>query len=121
VKVLILLLASSLLLLAQEREGNFTIRFEPKAILQTGVPIPFEISVSNDLQQPVVQATVTLQIETTAHENVKVFKAPSVSAGVYVAKPVFPSSGDWTVYVEVRRSGAMSNRTNQYNVPETPK
>jgi uncharacterized GH25 family protein len=113
----LLLLGSSLTLLAQ-REGNFVIRFEPKAILQTGVPVPFEIDVNDDLGKPLTEAKVTLQIDTADHKDVKVFKAPAVSPGVYIAKPVFSSAGQWNVYVEVRHDDRMSARTIQFNVAE---
>jgi hypothetical protein len=113
---LFLLLAS--LPLAAEREGNFTIRFEPTAILQTGAPVPFEIRVTNDLRKPVSHAKATLQIEMEQHNNVKVFPAPEVSPGVYVAKPVFPESGAWSIYVEVRRNDQLSVRTIQFTVPK---
>jgi hypothetical protein len=98
------------------REGNFTIRFEPKAILQTEAQIPFEITVTNDLHQSVRDAKVTLQIETKDHQNVKIFKAPEVTAGVYLAKPVFPEAGEWTVSVEVHRNDQFSARNLDYTV-----
>jgi hypothetical protein len=103
---------------AQVREGDFTIRFEPKAVLQTNAPIPFEITVKDDLGKPLIQAKVTLQIQMANHVHTQVYKAPAVSPGVYVAKPVFPESGDWDVYVEVRRNDQMSARTIQFHVPE---
>ncbi len=115
----LLILTAGLILAQQQHEGNFIIRFEPKAMLQTQAVIPFEIDVKDDLHNPLIQAKVTLQIETTEHTNVKVFNAPAVSPGVYVAKPVFPDAGQWNVYVEVRRGGAISARTIQYYVPES--
>jgi hypothetical protein len=115
----VLLLVNAGLVLAQQHEGNFIIRFEPKAVLQTQAVIPFEIDVKDDLHNPLIQAKVTLQIETPEHTEVKVFDAPAVSPGVYVAKPVFPDSGQWNVYVEVRRGDAVSARTIQYYVPES--
>ncbi len=116
-----LLLAAAALLSAQpqRREGNFVIRFEPKAVLQTGAAIPFQIDVTDDLHKPLIQAKVTLQIETAEHTGVKVFDAPAVSPGVYIAKPVFPDAGQWNVYVEVTRGGAVSARTIQFYVPES--
>jgi hypothetical protein len=98
------------------REGNFTIRFEPKAVLQAEAQIPFEISVMNELKQPLHEGKVTLQIETKTHENVKVFKAPEVTPGMYLAKPIFPSAGEWTVSVEVRRNDQVSARSFEYAV-----
>jgi hypothetical protein len=50
---------------------------------------------------------------------VKVFDAPAVGPGVYIAKPVFPEAGQWNVYVEVRRGDAISARTIQFYVPES--
>ncbi|HEY7212812.1 MAG TPA: FixH family protein [Bryobacteraceae bacterium] len=116
-KILAFLLVVAGLTFAQDHEGNFTIRFEPDAQLQTNAEIPFAIHVTNDLHKPVLNATVTLQIETVQHTDVKVFKAPAVTDGVYVAKPIFPSAGQWSVYVEVHRGGLMSARTIEFNVP----
>ena len=104
------------LLFAQEGEGNFVIRFEPTAILQTGAPVPFKIDVKDDLQKPLTQAKVTLQIEMTDHSHVQVFPASAVNPGIYVAKPFFPVAGEWSVYVEVRRSNRVSARTIQFSV-----
>ena len=106
------------LLLAAEREGNYDIRFEPTAKLQTGVQIPFEIHVKDSLSKPLPDAKVTLQIETPAHSHVAVFPAPAINPGVYVAKPIFPEAGEWTVYVEAHRDRQMSARTIEFNVPE---
>ncbi|MBV9304393.1 MAG: FixH family protein [Acidobacteriaceae bacterium] len=114
----LLLCALGFLTAAAEREGNFNIRFEPTAKLQTGVQVPFEIHIKDALSQPLLDAKVTLQIETPAHEHMKVFPAPAVAAGVYVAKPVFPEAGEWNVYVEAYRSDQMSARMIQFNVPE---
>lgn len=100
------------------REGNFTIRFEPKAILQTDAQIPFEIKVMDDLKKPVQDAKVTLQIETAEHKHVTVFKAPAVASGLYLAKPIFPEAGVWSVYVEVHRNDEMSARILEYTVPK---
>lgn len=113
------MLTATLLLAQQQHEGNFLIRFEPKAVLQTQAVIPFEIDVKDDLHNPLIQAKVTLQIETAEHTGVKVFEARAVSPGVYVAKPIFPEAGQWNVYVEVRRDSAISARTIQYYVPES--
>ncbi len=118
-KILALLLCAAGLCLAQEHEGNFVIRFEPRAVLQANTVIPFEIRVNDDRHNPVIAAKVTLQIETLQQGQVKVFNAPSVEQGVYVAKPVFPSSGEWSIYVEVHRNGQMSARTIEFNVPES--
>ncbi len=103
---------------APQREGNFNIRFEPTAKLQTGVGVPFQITVTDALHKPLIQAKVTLQIELPDDTDVKVFPAPAISPGVYVAKPVFPVSGEWNVYVEVHRDNQMTARTIQFSVPE---
>ena len=98
------------------REGNFVIRFEPKAVLQPDAQIPFEIRVMNDLQQPLHEAKVTLQIETKDHKNVQVYKAPEVTEGVYLAKPVFPQAGDWSVSVQVHRNDQETSRARDFTV-----
>lgn len=98
------------------REGNFDIRFEPTAILQTGTEIRFDIRVKDSDHNPVHGAQVTLQIETPEHQNTKVYRATEMQTGVYMAKPLFPSAGRWNVYVEVRRDDAISARTIEYYV-----
>jgi hypothetical protein len=119
VAAVLLILTAGLIVAQQQHEGNFIIRFEPKAVLQTQAVIPFEIDVKDDLHNPLIQAKVTLQIETPEHTDVKVFDAPAVGPGVYIAKPVFPEAGQWNVYVEVRRGDAISARTIQFYVPES--
>jgi hypothetical protein len=99
------------------REGNFIIRFEPKVVLQPEVQIPFEIKVMNDLQQPLHEAKVTLQIETKDHKRVQVFKAPEVTEGLYLAKPVFSQAGDWSILVEVHRNDQETSRVREYTIP----
>lgn len=114
------------LVFAQEREGNFHIRFEPTADLQTGAPIPFRITVNDADHKPLINAKVTLQIETMDHTHVKVFGAPAedtrADPGIYISKPVFDAAGEWSVYVEVHRQNGrwdeMSARTIQYTVPQ---
>jgi hypothetical protein len=117
VRSFFLVLASGLIASAG-REGNFTIRFEPKAMLQTEAQIPFEIKVTNDLKQPLHQAKVTLQIETKEHKHVQVFKAPEVTEGVYLAKPVFTEAGEWSISVEVHRNDQVTSRTMDYTIPK---
>lgn len=125
-KLAALLLFGLGLLFGQEREGNFSIRFEPTATLQTGAPIPFQITVNDSDHKPLPDAKVTLQIEMANHTRVKVFPAPAAdpraNPGVYVAKPLFDAAGEWDVYVEVHRpngrSDEMSARTIQFTVPE---
>lgn len=106
------------LLTAQEREGNFDIRFEPTAKLQTGARIPFQITVRDALHKPLPDAKVTLQIETTERAHTKIYPAPATDPGVYIAKPEFPVGGQWNIYVEVRRAGAMTARTIQFDVSQ---
>ena len=101
---------------AQLREGNFDIRFEPTATLQSNTEIRFDIKVNDALRKPVHGARVTLQIETPDHQDTKVFRAAEMQPGLYMAKPSFPAAGRWNVYVEVRRDDAMSARTNEYYV-----
>ncbi|MDQ2844388.1 MAG: FixH family protein [Acidobacteriota bacterium] len=117
-KVAALLLGSVALLAGQGHEGDFVIRFEPAVVLQAQSGIPFQIRVLDDRHKPVINAKVTLQIETEQHTKVRVFDAASTEPGVYVAKPIFPSAGEWSVYVEVRRTGLMSARTIDFNVPD---
>ncbi len=120
-KIVAILLCTFSFLFAQqtpEREGNFNIRFEPTAKLQTGVQVPFQITVTDALHKPLIQAKVTLQIEMTDGTRVQVFPAPAINPGVYVAKPVFPISGEWNVYVEVHRNNAMTARTIEFSVSD---
>jgi hypothetical protein len=114
-----LFLCVAALLLAEDRPGNFQIRFEPTARLQTDAEIPFHIRVNDDLSKPLVDAKATLTIETAQHDHVKVYKAPAIDEGVYVAKPVFPVPGTWEVRVDIRRNDAVSSKTEEYNVPRS--
>jgi YtkA-like len=118
VKYSVLLLCAFGLLGAVEREGNFDIRFEPTAKLQTGVEVPFEIHINDALHKPLTDATVALQIEMPDHTHTKVFRAPAIAPGVYLAKPIFPVTGEWNVYVQAHRNNQMSARTIPFNVPE---
>jgi hypothetical protein len=119
VKIFALLLLAAGFSAAQDQEANFKIRVDPDAVLQTKVQVPFTIRVTDDLSKPVINADAKLQIETPEHTNVQVFKAAAVGPGLYLAKPVFPFAGQWSVYVEVRRGGKMSARTLEFSVPET--
>jgi YtkA-like len=118
VKCIALLLCAFGLLTAEEREGNFEIRFEPTAKLQTGAQVPFQIHINDALHKPLHDAKVTLQIEMPDHTHSTVFPAPELTPGVYVAKPTFPLSGQWNVNVEAHWNNEMSARTIQFNVPE---
>ncbi len=102
----------------QLQPGNWDIYFEPTAKLQTGTPVPFQITVHDALHKPLIDAKVTLQIETADHQKVQVFKAPATDQGVYLAKPFFPSSGQWSVLVEVHRDQKEDSRSVEYNVPD---
>lgn len=120
-KIAVILFFAFGLLFAQqapEREANFDIRFEPTAKLQTGVQVPFQIRVNDALHKPVVDAKVTLQIEMMDGTHVQVFPASAINPGVYIAKPIFPLSGEWSVYVEAHRNNAMSARTIQFSVSD---
>jgi hypothetical protein len=106
------------LVLAGERDGGFSIRFEPTAILQSGAQVPFQITVNDARHQPLSQAKVTLQIETDDHQKVQVFKAAGTTPGVYIAKPVFSEAGPWLVYVHVQFNDQFGERTIKFNVSE---
>jgi hypothetical protein len=107
------------LIAQQVRPGNFTIYAEPTAKLQTDAEIPFQIRVADDLNKPLVDAKVSLQIETADGRYVQVFKAPATDRGVYIAKPSFRAPGPWNVYITVDRNDRESSRTFQYNVPRS--
>ena len=104
------------------RDGNFEIRFEPTAKLQTNVQVPFEVTVKDGRKQPLIDATVVMQIEMIDHTHMAKFKAPApnpaVTPGIYVAKPTFPVPGQWNVFVSVQRDDQESERTIQFNVVE---
>ena len=107
VKIVVLLLCGLALSSARqseqqgpERDGNFDIRVEPTAKLETAVQVPF-------------------QIELADHSHVHVFAAPALTPGVYISKPVFPVAGEWSVYVEVRRDNQMTARTFEFSVAES--
>jgi hypothetical protein len=119
VKRLALLFCAFGLMLAQEQPGNYTIRFEPTARLQTDAQIPFHIRVTDARDQPLRDATVTLTIENSTHDSTKVFKAPAIDEGVYVAKPVFEKPGTWDVRIDVKRNNFVGSKTEQYNVPKS--
>ena len=105
-------------LLFAQINGNYTIRFEPRVLLQAKADIPFEIHVTDDRGKPLIGAKVTLQVETAQATQVAVFKATGIDDGVYVARANFPSPGQWSVYVEAQRAGMLSARTIEFNVPD---
>ena len=115
-KLVALLLVLAGLAMPYEREGDYTIRFEPMAVLQAGVPIPFHIKVMDSRQQPLTDAKVTMQIETSDHKEVQIFKGTAIGAGIYSAKPQFPEPGEWLVLVNVRRNDEVSARTITFEV-----
>ena len=100
----------------QERDGNFTIRFEPTVVLQSQTEVPFSIVVIDPLRKAVDHARVTLQIKNHYGMDVKDFKATMTGPGSYVAKATFPNAGEWSVYVEVRRDQDLSARTILFQV-----
>lgn len=100
----------------QLRDANFDISVEPTAVLQSGAEIRFDITVKDAAHHPVHGARVTLQVETTDHQQTKVYRATEMDTGLYMAKPVFPTAGRWNVYIEARRDEAMSARTVEYYV-----
>jgi YtkA-like len=103
---------------AQLSDANYQIRYEPDAKLQTGVPIPYKIDIHDSVGRPVRQAVVTLLIETPDHLEPVTYKAPMTDPGVYIAKPVFPHSGQWNVTVHAQHDDRESARTITYTVPD---
>jgi len=119
VKAIVLLFGLIALAFGQQLQpGNFDIRAEPTAKLQTGAPIPFAITVRDPLHKPVVEARVTLRIENGNPSDTRTYKAPGTDPGSYVAKPEFPVAGQWNLVVDVRRAKEMSTRTIEFNVPQ---
>ncbi len=100
-----------------QRDGSFNIRFDPTATVQTGVEIPFRINVDDPRHKPVAHAKVILEINTKEPMDTKTMPATETDPGTYIAKPTFPHSGEWNVYVEVERDGAKTTRTKQVLVP----
>ncbi len=116
-KWIVLLVGALGLLFGQElRPGNFNIRIEPSAKLQTGAQIPFIVIAKDPLRKPVADAKVSLRIENTDPTNTKTYPALATEPGSYLAKPVFPSAGQWTIAVEVRRGNEISSRTAEFSV-----
>jgi hypothetical protein len=116
VRLIALLLLAAGLAIPYDRDGNYNIRFEPMAVLQCKAPIPFHIKVEDARRQPLTDAKVTLQIETSEHKDVQIFKATEIGAGIYSAKPVFPEAGEWIVLVEVHRNDDVGARTITFEV-----
>lgn len=103
---------------AQLQPGNFDIRLNTDAKLQTGAQIPFRIAVVDSLGKPVDQAKVVVTIEHPDHTKVATFKAPMLDHGLYLAKPEFPEAGQWNMIVHVERDHRESARTNTYTIPD---
>ena len=117
-KLLLALLVTAVLVLAQDSPANFRIRFEPTAKLQTGVQVPFEIHILDAHDQPVREAKVLLVCTQSENDTGVKVEGKAISPGVYIAKPVFPKTGTWNVQVSARREGRESTRVSQYNVAE---
>jgi hypothetical protein len=49
---------------------------------------------------------------------VQIFKAPEVTEGVYLAKPVFAQPGEWTLTVEVHRNDEVTIRAKDFVIPK---
>lgn len=119
-KIAALLLCSFTLFAQQIREGNFSLRFEPTAVLQAKAPIPFRIQVMDANNRPLTFATVDLEIARPDGSQPAKFKAPAederAMPGIYMAKPVFPQGGEWNVTARAKRQDLESNRTIQFTV-----
>jgi nitrogen fixation protein FixH len=115
---LILLCLTGLVLLA-DPEGNFKISFEPTAKLQTDVEVPFEVHVKDALNKPLLQNTrVKLSIAPQNRATIQSVKAWFVSPGVFIAKPTFPSDGQWEITVTAHREDKTSQRTILFTVTD---
>jgi len=101
------------------KEGNFTIRFEPAAKLQTNVEVPFDVRITDDRNNPLQRnARVDLAIAPENKATVKTVKAWFVRPGVFIAKPVFPSDGQWVVTVTARINDRVTTRAITFTVTE---
>ena len=97
-------------------------RFEPIAVLQAKVSVPFRINVVDAIGKPLTYASVDLEIARLDGSQPAKFKAPAEDEirmpGVYIAKPIFPESGQWNVTARVERQNLESNRTIQFSVQQ---
>lgn len=95
-------------------------RFEPTAILQAKVKVPFRIQVWDAANKPLKYATVDLEIARLDGTEPAKFKASAEDTiklpGVYTAKPIFPEGGQWNVTARARRQDKESNRRIQFYV-----
>lgn len=109
----------ALLSAADEKEGNFTIRFEPSVKLQTKVEVPFTVHVTDDLGKPLQRDDhVEMSIAPENQAPIKTVKAWFVAPGEFIAKPVFPSDGQWAITVMARRQDRVTRRTIVFPVTE---
>lgn len=101
------------------KEGNFTIRFEPSAKLQTNVEVPFDVRITDDRGKALLHnAKVELSIAPEHKEPVKTIKAWFVEPGHFIAKPMFPSDGQWDVTVTARINDRVTTRSITFTVTE---
>ena len=101
------------------KEGNFTIRFEPSAKLQANVQVPFDIRITDERGNPLQRnAKVDLAIAPENKPAVKTVKAWFVQPGLFIAKPVFPSEGQWEVTVTARINDRVTTRAITFTVTE---
>lgn len=107
---------AGLLVAAADQPGDFTIRFEPTAKLQANVEVPFEVHVTDSRDRPLPQGKVELSISPVDKATVDTVKAWFVQPGVFIAKPKFPSAGQWSVTVNVRLGNLVSTRTIEFTV-----
>jgi hypothetical protein len=119
VRTFFLFVSLALPVFAQSTEGNYKIRFEPTAKLQTGAEIPFTIRVTDSRLQPMTSAKVRVICRLTDDPSNDVqAEGHLVTAGTYLAKPEFPKAGTWEVRVEVTWNDKTSSRSVQYNIAE---
>ena len=109
-KFLTLALLAVGLMVAEDREGNFDIRFEPTAKLQTQVEVPFEIHIVDARKQPLVDAQIQVRIALEDGSHPASLPGKRIAAGVYVAKPTFPVPGRWNVETTARRNDLVTTR-----------
>jgi hypothetical protein len=117
VKILALFLCFvGLLAAAADQPGDFTIRFEPTAKLQTNVEVPFEVHVTDSRKRPLPQGQVELSISPVDKPTAETVKAWFVQPGLFIAKPKFPSDGQWSVTVKAKLGTLVSTRTIEFTV-----
>lgn len=118
-RALLLFLCLIASVFGQNAEGNYKIRFEPTAKLQTDTEIPFTIKVTDSRLQPMSSAKVRIicRLADDPSDDVQV-EGKMVTAGTYIAKPTFPKAGTWDVRVEVTWNDKMSSRSMQFNVTD---